>query len=400
MDASERINISFALSLSAFLSSAYALVHLLLTDSAGISFDYAIWISFFFSVLSTYLEVKKFFTKPLPSTILFEITGSFLSISGRIGSIIANRVFEVGYFFPLFGSYYNTLGIELSLLVIIGSFLVFFPSLIHAIKGDVISFYSEPNIEVSFSTIKHFWVDSVAFFSNRLILIALISGVFAFLFRFYPEITYGSWLIGWDTPEYVAHLEDFAAKLNPFTSYYWQGGMRHIPPMLDMLLSPFALIGKAYGIFKIYPSFAFGALASLSSIIAYKLYNVKPKGAIISGLFTSLFVLNLRISYDYQRQLLGSVFLLSFLLAAEMWRDDISISKAIALVALGVTASMSHEVVGFAVFVSSIALFLVSFKSRSLYGAASSLLIAVSSFFLEAWYWSGVVSYAPSIGYL
>jgi hypothetical protein len=47
MDASERINISFALSLSAFLSSAYALVHLLLTDSAGISFDYAIWISFF-----------------------------------------------------------------------------------------------------------------------------------------------------------------------------------------------------------------------------------------------------------------------------------------------------------------------------------------------------------------
>ncbi|MGC9091497.1 MAG: hypothetical protein ACP5I2_07275 [Fervidicoccaceae archaeon] len=111
-----------------------------------------------FSVLSTYLEVKKFFTKPLPSTILFEITGSFLSISGRIGSIIANRVFEVGYFFPLFGSYYNTLGIELSLLVIIGSFLVFFPSLIHAIKGDVISFYSEPNIEVSFSTIKHFWV--------------------------------------------------------------------------------------------------------------------------------------------------------------------------------------------------------------------------------------------------
>ncbi|MGC8910396.1 MAG: hypothetical protein ACP5O5_07460 [Fervidicoccaceae archaeon] len=44
----------------------------------------------------------------------------------------------------------------------------------------------------------------------------------------------------------------------------------------------------------------------------------------------------------------------------------------------------------------------MSQPSPSLYAdfTASSLLIAVSSFFLEAWYWSGVVSYAPSIGYL
>ncbi|MGC8564154.1 MAG: hypothetical protein ACP5LZ_04595 [Fervidicoccaceae archaeon] len=389
-----------SLAILSFALSALALESLSSSGKVKLFFDYAMWGSFFLSLLALWIDSQMFSSHSVISTMLLELIGGFLVILGRIGSILANGTFSLGYFLPLFGTYYTKTGLTLSLLIFPGAFLTFAFSFFHAVMGSPLPFSSGPSIR-SLLLQSKYYLNVLSFsLSARPLILYLLVGAVAFVFRFYPELKWGSWLIGWDTPEYVAHLEDFVTNLNPFSSYYWQGGMRNIPPMLDIILLPAALLGGAWEAFKLYPSIAYGILTSLSALLAYRVYRAGLKGSLFAGLFTMLFVLNLRISWDYQRQLLGSIFLLAFLIKAEEWKDELVIWRSFTLVLLSSFASMSHEVIGLAIFVSSLVLLYISAKRGSLLGFFSGLISASIAFSLEAWYWKGVFTYSPNVGYL
>ncbi|MEM4848102.1 MAG: hypothetical protein QXM55_00505 [Ignisphaera sp.] len=94
------------------------------------------------------------------------------------------------------------------------------------------------------------------------------------------------------------------------------------------MLTPFTFLVDPWVVFKFYPSLAFGILASLSAIIVVKVYNKSWKIGLLAAIATTVFILNLRISWDYQRQLLGSIFMLASIIALELWEIR-SFSKAV-----------------------------------------------------------------------
>ncbi|MEM2377668.1 MAG: hypothetical protein QXV05_04020, partial [Candidatus Korarchaeum sp.] len=75
----------------------------------------------------------------------------------------------------------------------------------------------------------------------------------AFSARFLPELLSWPWLIGWDTPEYVANLRDFVARPNPIDRTIWYGGYRPLPPLLNVILYPLTFIIDPWYIYKLFP---------------------------------------------------------------------------------------------------------------------------------------------------
>lgn len=394
---------SLILSLISLATMIYALSYYNPVSSYRVTYDYLLWISTILLLYASYLEIKCYTSKPLVSTAFLVLLGGFEVVLGRLLSLYYNSLSSFGYVGSLVGEYYTIEGFKTSLLVVSGALIIVLGSLTHLIFGRHIVIAESPSLaDIHFTTmriIRSLYRRLDAIFSARLVIVSIIVFVLAFVFRLAPEIYWWPYLIGWDTPEYVAHLMDFKEKLNPFTSYHWMGVERNIPPLLDILLTPFAHVFGSWNVFKVYPSVAFGVMAALSTVATVKIYGQRWFVGFLAGLISTLSILNLRISWDYQRQLLGSLFMLGSLVALEVWSSRITFRRAIVITLLLVAMSLSHEVTGFVAVVLSAALLYRGFRERSSQAMFSGSIGLLSSVVLEIWYWRAPYSYIPQVGY-
>jgi hypothetical protein len=365
-----------------------------------VTYDYFVWASTILSLISVYGELRRLRDKPLYSTIIPLVVGGVFVVVGRLVSIICNYTFVLGYFNGLIGSMYTLEGFIWSILVLAGSFMVVATNVLHAVLGGVVFVKPQPRLIDAYNGLMFIAQYVSRVFEKHVVLVALTVWLIAFTYRFIPELHYWPWLIGWDTPEYVAHLMDYVERLNPFRSYYWMGGLRNTPPLLVLLLSPFTLITDAWTIFKVYPSVAYGLLAALSSLIAVRIYERSWRVGLLAGLFTTLYILNLRISWDYQRQLLGSVVMLAIIILLEEWGVVHGFKQSITGLVMLAACGLSHEVTGLAGFTLSLVLMYHGLKKGSRHSVFSGLMGAVVNALLETWYWRKPYSFIEAVGVL
>jgi len=363
-----------------------------------VTYDYLVWASAILSLISVYGELRRLRSRPLYSTILLLVVGGVFVAEGRLMSILYNYTF--GHFDGLIGSVYTLEGFKWSLLVLAGSFIVALANVLHAVLGGVVFVRPQPRLVDAYTGLTAIARYVAMVFEKHVVLVALAVLLVAFTYRFIPELHYWPWLIGWDTPEYAAHLMDYVEKLNPFTSYYWMGGLRNTPPLLVLLLSPFTLITDAWTIFKVYPSVAYGLLAALSALIAVRVYRRSWRVGLLAGLFTTLYVLNLRISWDYQRQLLGSIVMLATVLLLEEWVIVRGFKQSVTALVMLAACGLSHEVTGLAGFTLSLVLVYHGLKKWSRHSVFSGLMGAVVNALLETWYWRKPYSFIEAVGVL
>lgn len=366
-----------------------------------VTYDYFAWTSTILTLLAVYWELKRLYKKPFYSTILLVFIGGLFTVWGRILSIYFNKTFTIGSFNALIGDYYTVQGFASSLLIVLGSFIVLIANILHIVLGGVIIIKEKPAFCDAINALHYCTHIVIHVFEKHIVLVAIVVGLFAFTFRFIPELHWWPLLIGWDTPEYVAHLLDFREKLNPFTSYYWMGGLRNTPPLLPMLLVPFTYFVDAWYLFKFYPSIAYAFMASLSAILAMEIDERRKWWiGLLSGFLTTIYVLNLRISWDYQRQLLGSVILLATILVLEKWREPKTPKHALSVLLLLVACGLSHEVTGFAGFILSLVLLYHGLKNRNTTTSIVGTVGLTVNTVLEIWYWRRPYSFVSTVGVL
>jgi len=187
------------------------------------------------------------------------------------------------------------------------------------------------------------------------------------------------------------------------------GSLRNCPPLLNILLLPLSLALGAWNAFKIYPAVAYGLLALSSALVAKRVFGLNGHGPLMVSVVTTLFIINLRISWDYQRQLLGSVFMLLSIVALNHSGEP-SGKRIIVSALLLICCALSHEVTAFFSAALSALLLLRSLKPKDIKGVMAGSMVLAVSISLEAWYWGkpytpnvyfgvapiGVVSYSAS----
>ncbi len=134
----------------------------------------------------------------------------------------------------------------------------------------------------------------------------------AFLLRILPELLSWPWLIGWDTPEYVANLKDFTVQPTIFDKLVWYGRDRFLPPPLNIILYPLTFLIDPWYIYKIIPSLIYGFEAMAFYYLTGAL-RLDRKARYLSTLIFAFYPVSLRISWDLHRNSLGLVFLIGLL---------------------------------------------------------------------------------------
>jgi hypothetical protein len=363
-------------------------------------YDYSIWLAVFLVCLGVYSDLRLLAWRfSYLSTLLLGLCGAVMAVAGRAVSLLLNQAIYFPYrLIPFFGSSYCYYGFLASLLSIVsGSILAFIALLLHSILGRPIVFHVSKSFGCAVEAARDALLRAWGRFWGHEWLYLLAAFLFGFVYRFLPELIWWPWPLGGDTVEYMAHLMDFLERLDPFTSYHWMGSVRNCPPLLNMLLAPFGYAFGAWLTFKLYPSVAYGLLSLSSALVARRVFRLGGYGAFFTSAVTVLFVLNLRISWDYQRQLLGSVFMILSLAILDSsdgcrgWRSTLS-------ALLLVCCALSHEVTGFFSFVASALLAFMSARRRDLKGFTAGLASLAVSVALEAWYWRRSYTLNPYFG--
>lgn len=351
--------------------------------------DYMAWLATLLACFAAYLDLKVFWkNSSYASTILLSLAGFTLIFFGRLASLCLNASASLPeYVGPLFGSYYTREGFFCAAACLVsGSTITSIALLLHTVLGRPVVFQQAETLAELFKKqqirLSKTWDD---LWSSPSLYLA-VAFLIGFIHRLIPEILWWPWLIGWDTVEYVAHLMDFSSSLNPFMSYYWMGVMRNCPPLLNIILLPVSAIMGAWNTLKIYPPVAYGMLSLSSALLARKTLRLDRLGSFFTSMITTFYVLNLRISEEYQRQLLGSVFMMLTLTVMDSWRK-LDTRKALSIALLTVCSALSHEVTALFSAAVSLVLTLRSIRDRDYRGLVAGLIGLTASVVLEAWYW-------------
>ncbi|WP_440060163.1 hypothetical protein ACSU1N_03180 [Thermogladius sp. 4427co] len=237
--------------------------------------DIALWIALLASVTGFRGAIRR----DIESHRLLWITGFTVIAAGRVYSIVSTTIEN-----PLklyIGGLINSFNYELSIILgLIGISI--------CLLGDLLLLFNFTSI-VRNPLIQIRLLASVI--GDHPV---LVSALIAFLVRLAPELYFSNYIIGYDTVEYVSHLRDFTAKPSFIGVYYWMGGLRRIPPMLDWMLYPFSLFVDPFYIFKIYPAIAFATIVALTVKYSTKTLRAGSSTALIVGITTSLSIIMLR----------------------------------------------------------------------------------------------------------
>ena len=220
---------------------------------------------------------------------------------------------------------------------------------------------------------------------------AITAFTLGFLIRLAPELEWWPLPIGYDTVEYIAHLRDFAAKPMLFGTYYWMGGLRHVPPLLDWVTYPPSLLIDAWYVFKIYPPLEYGVLASLIALYTRRILGASGRLSLTVGVASALNLLLLRLSWDLQKQLLGTIMILAALIVME--NKDRGFPRHIYAAMLLILAALATEFgAAIAILLSTIIILRITPRLRgenrrtSIYTVILYAAVIIASYKLILWY--------------
>ena len=379
------VGVGFVLCVLLFVMVGFGVVNWVL-------YDYLVWLVFICSFLGVFLDFLCFYRSfGYASTLSLDLVALGFVFAGRFGSLILSFV-RTSFLTPLIGGgIVDLFTLRIGLLVVPGCFLGFATVGLHSVVGEPLVLAPSRSWAEILHELKGFVACVAGFFRKHYLLSSFALG---FVVRVIPEVAWWPWHIGWDTVEYVAHLMDFLVSPNPFQPHFWMSSLRNIPPLLDLVLALPAYIMGAWVTFKLYPPLAFGALAAMSAFLARRALKLSPGWSIIAALASSLFILNLRISWDYQRQVLGTVIMMLTLTLMETGSPR-NAGKAAVYSVLLILMAMSHEVTGVVSFTLALTLLLESLRRKNRYEVAtySTALALITALLL--WYWRK--PYTPNI---
>ncbi|MEM2578493.1 MAG: hypothetical protein QXV88_06400 [Candidatus Bathyarchaeia archaeon] len=376
--------------LLSFLGLAVLALPLITFKGADLYFlvrvDYAFWFSTVLFLVTMYYDLKEYSKVSLYSTLLLEVASFVLVVFARVASLVHTAL--------LFSPGYLRIGRGVA-----GSeVLVYtYPLMISAgiLCVGVMSmnrFYGKPYIFSEGISLGEFYrllslrVDA---FLNHTEILAFLLG---FTTRLLPEVHWWPRPIGYDTVEYIAHLRDFIDRPSIFGSYYWMGGLRNTPPLLDWLLYPFALLMDPWYIFKLYPPVAYGLLILLMTVFSRRVLGVSARRSLLVALVAPFSILLLRMSWDLHKQFLATTLLLCALVVLEA---GASFRRHMIAAVLLLLSSLASEL-GAAFTIILSAYMIVG--ERKLLMAVLYLLLASASYALIVWYVGKPVATHPVVG--
>jgi len=322
------------------------------------------------------------------STLTFNVIAFILLCIGRL-SITVLTFFRSSFLGPIVGMViFHPQDAWIYGLFIAGVFLGVETIVVHSLLGKPILLTSS----LPYSQyLEKDWTFLLRLYRFALSRPPLTGFIFGFVARLLPEIYWWPWHIGWDTVEYLAHLRDFINDLDLLQPYYWMGGLRNIPPLMDVLLTPFTTVVDDWVLMKLYSPVCYGLLIAAITYMSSKTLEIRGKYLLALIVASTFFILNLRISWDYHRQLLGSVLMVLAVSSMEMNIYSTSIRRQSLPISLLILSSMSHEVTAYLSAMLSISAVVYSlFRGRSYSKALTYSVSTIISVALLIFYAKGV----------
>jgi hypothetical protein len=275
----------------------------------------------------------------------------------------------------------------------LSSLLVALTTALHHLAGAPLTLATSPSVQEFYRSLASLAGAPL----NHTVLVAFLLGLAV---RLAPELVWGSRLVGWDTVSYAAHLRDFAAQPSLFGTYYWMGGSRNVPPLLDWVLYPAALLAEPTTVFKAYPPIAYGLLAAMTALYSKKVLRQRDEVALATSLVLSLSLVNLRLSWDLHKQVLAQVLLLAALTLIDGYRSPRALlASTLPLTLAGLASEFGAAI---AIAASAYTLLLrtrdLDRRQRAIVTAAHAATIALS-YALITWYLRSPIAPNPVLGY-
>ena len=357
--------------------------------------DYAIWASVLLVSVAALQDLRELSPWPATSTLLLEVLGLTVAWAGRLYSVVytflySSRRFYVGGFTWEPGVAAATYAASF-----LGSSVVVACLAIHGVLGRPVVLASSASLGDVCRRLRGA-LESLGRYPEA------AGFAVGFLVRLLPEVIWWPRLVGFDTVSYVAHLRDFTASPAVLGSYYWMGYYRNVPPLLDWLLYPVALVVDPLYVFKLYPPIVYGVLAALVARYSRRVLNQGGWAAILAAVASSLSLATLRLSWDLHKQLLSQVLVVSALTLID---DPEGCPRRLLLatvpLALAGLASEFGAAVAIAVSAYTIALRIARLGGRARVAlVATYVAVATHSYTLISWYLGTPVAASPVLGYV
>ena len=356
--------------------------------------DYIVWFTAIVVTLCTVTDLKLYCSgEGFPLTLMIEMLGFVVVVVARAASAI-HSLFIIPdnlYIGGLIANYF-ILAYTVPLMVI-GSFMNMGAVVLRRV-------YSESkDVLIKGLSCQDFLSHLNKFFGKILKHPIVLAFLIGFMVRLIPEIHWWPYPIGYDTVEYIAHLRDYVVSPAVFRSYFWFGGMRNIPPLLDMVLYPFAKIVDPWYIFKLYPPAIYGLLIALIALFSRNILKLGNKLVTVIALAASYNLLLLRMSWDLHKQFLGTVLFLAAVMVLE--KGD-SLKNHVAAITLLLLSSLATElgagltvILSMMVVVKNISRFFEGRSWRSSASIATYTVLAFVAYLLILWYtmWPAIVAH-------
>jgi hypothetical protein len=291
--------------------------------------DFSFWVLSMGSMFAGFVEFLLFWRRcPVLSTLLIDVVGLGIVVFARFSSAIYSLLKTSFCVQVVGGSIVDEASYKLASLAILGSFMILSST-------SLSTWFREPVV----------FAKGLPFYDAFIRLVRILGSVdirwvytacfvVGFLTRFYPELKYLGLPIGWDTLEYIAVARDFASAPRFLTNYLWLGDLRNLPPLITWGSGSLALLGvDPWTFFKVYPSIAVGLISMLSAAIAYKVSGSRAI-AFASAFITIFNPFILGQSQQWQRHVLGLIFLMAYLYLCEFKARPLYRALALVLGAL------------------------------------------------------------------
>ncbi len=336
--------------------------------------DYALWASTLLVLASLYYDLREHRRASILSTLLLEVSGFLLVASARAASLVHSLMVGPGYLCVGCGLADPGVALYAYPLALAGGVLGVASMALSRLLGGPLVFSTGATLDDVLGALSPLLSPLL----ERPELLAFAAG---FAVRLLPEIHWWPRLVGYDTVEYVAHLKDFAERPSAFGTYFWMVGPRNVPPLLDWLLYPLALLVDPWYLFKLFPPVAYGVLVSLVTALSRRVLGVGTRRSLLVALLAPFSVPLLRMSWDLHRQLLATVLFLAALLVLDSGSGTRRHATAASLLLL---SSLASEVgAAYAIILSAYA---IVRERRRLRVVSLYALLASASYALVAWY--------------
>ena len=347
--------------------------------------DYIVWFTTIIVLLCTIMDLKYYCSKKgLSLTLILEILGLMIVVIIRFVSIIHSLIIDPDNLY-IGGLIADYIVLKYTIpIMILGSFISMSVMIIHRISGEPKALLSK---ELSCLDLLSYFNKYFEKILRHPIILAFFIG---FLIRLLPEIQWWPYPIGWDTIEYIAHLRDYILSPGIFRSYFWMGGMRNIPPLLDLVLYPFARIVDPWYVFKFYPPIMYGLLIALMALFSKEVLKLDNKLVIVIAFVAGYNLLLLRLTWDLHKQFLGTVLFFAAVIVLEKGNDYKNHIIALTLLLL---SSLATEIgagltiiLSLIIVIKNILEFLEKRGWKRLVLIASYIILSLISYLLILWY--------------